>query len=81
MSIDIDENYVLLKGQGHGVKGQGQIHDLLKKSCNNSCNIGRILTKLGIRVDIDKNYLLVKGQGHRVKGQGQIFGFMKNCLC
>ena len=29
--VDIDKGYHLVKGQGHWVKGQGQIHDLLKK--------------------------------------------------
>ena len=29
--VDIDKGYHLVKGKGHRVKGQGQIHDLLKK--------------------------------------------------
>ena len=29
--VDIDKDYHMIKGQGHWVKGQGQIHDLLKK--------------------------------------------------
>ena len=29
--VDIDEGYKLVHGHGHWVKGQGQIHDLLKK--------------------------------------------------
>ena len=29
--VDIDKGYHLVKGQGHWVKVQGQIHDLLKK--------------------------------------------------
>ena len=29
--VDIDKGYHLVKGRGHWVKGQGQIHDLLKK--------------------------------------------------
>ena len=30
--VDIDKGYHLVKGQGHWVKVQGQIHDLLKKN-------------------------------------------------
>ena len=29
--VHIDKGYHMMKGQGHVVKGQGQIHDLLKK--------------------------------------------------
>ena len=28
--VDIDKGYHLVKGQGHWVKGQGQIHNFLK---------------------------------------------------
>ena len=31
MRVDIDENYLLIKGQGHRVKGQGQIFGFMKK--------------------------------------------------
>ena len=81
--VDIDEGYQLVQGQGHWVKGQGQIYGLLNFCCccNNSCTIGRTLTKLGMRVDIDENYLLIKGQGRWVKGQGQIHNCLKNYSC
>ena len=29
--IDIDETFKLTQGQGHGVKGQGQINSYVKK--------------------------------------------------
>ena len=32
MRVDIDESYTLVQGQGHWVKWQGQIHDLVKKN-------------------------------------------------
>ena len=38
----------------------------------NSRTIGRIETKLGVKVDIHVGYKLEQGQSHWVKGQGQI---------
>ena len=35
MRVDLNENYLLIKGQGHGVKGQGQIYDPQKKIVTN----------------------------------------------
>ena len=30
--VDIDSNYLVIKGQGRWVKGQGQIYNLMKSS-------------------------------------------------
>ena len=41
--------------------------------CNNSCTIGRTLTKLGMRVDIDKiSWLKVKVIGSKVKVKSMV---------
>ena len=44
----------------------------------NSWTIGRIKTKMDVRVDIDDGKNFLKGQGHKVKGQGQIGNFVEN---
>ena len=31
VKVDIDKGYNFVKRQGHGIKGQGKIHDLLSK--------------------------------------------------
>ena len=46
--------------QGHPITRQGQT----RLSVINEPTIGRIETKLGVRVDIDESYKLVQGQGH-----------------
>ena len=44
----------------------------------NSWTIGRIETKMDVRVDIDDGKNFLEGQGHKVKGQGQIGDFVEN---
>ena len=69
----------MTQGQGHGVKGQGQIGSYLK-----NCFVFKtrmddsILIKLIYIVDVDKKIQLTYGQGHEVKGQGQTCNYEKN---
>ena len=65
---------MLTQGQGHKVKGQGQIGNFVKKTClgymsgTNDCTL-----KMHIHmISIIEMLKLTKGQGHKVKGQGQI---------
>ena len=44
----------------------------------NSWSIGRIETKMGVRVNIDDGKNFLEGQGHWVKGQGQFGDFGEN---
>ena len=37
--LDIDETSELTQGQGHGVKGQGQIGNYVKKLPTHCCNL------------------------------------------
>ena len=53
----MDKSYKWYEGQGHRIKGQGQIYDFLEKKgfCYNVCTISRIDTKIAGRVNINKN--------------------------
>ena len=75
--VDIDATMKMTQGQGHKVKGQGQIYRYVKKN-----DIGYksrtndwFVVKLMHRVDIDATLKMTQGQGHKVKGQGLI------CYC
>ena len=77
--IDTIELLKLTQGQGHKVKGQGQIccyvkyWDLGYKLWTDEW----ILMILSHMVDINKTLKLTQGQGHKVKGQGQISNYVK----
>ena len=77
--VDINEMLKLTLGQGHKVKGQGQI-----------CNFGKIRVFGYIsstndytlmmhihRISIVEMLKLTEGQGQKVKGQGQTYKFVK----
>ena len=52
----IDKMFMLTKGQGHKVNGQGQIYDLVKKTCFDYISRTNewILIKIIHRVDINE---------------------------
>ena len=80
--ISIDKMLMLTQGQGHKVKGQGQICNFVKMclgyiSWTNDCTLMMHIHM----ISIDKMLKLYQGQGHKVKGQGQICSFLKKtCL-
>ena len=71
----------LTQGQGHKVKGQGQICDFVKTCFDYISRTNEwILIKITHRVDINEMLKLTQGQGNKVKGIGHICEFVKN-LC
>ena len=71
--VDIDERIKLTQGQGHKVKGQGNICSYVKLLFSyKSWTDDSILMILTYLIDIDETLKLTQGQGHKVKGQGHI---------
>ena len=77
--VDFDATLKVTKGQGHKVKGQGQIcryvknNDLGYKSQTNDW----IMVQLMHRVNNDATLKVTQDQGHKVKGQGQTCNYVK----
>ena len=73
-----------LQGQGHGVKGQGQINSYVKKM-NGGSDLDQLICMIDIdkkrksthMIEINEKIKLIYVQGHEVKGQGQIYSYAK----
>ena len=76
--ITLDKKLKWTLGQGHKVKGQGQIYNFVKKSFGYlSWTNDWILLTLGHMDNIYKMLNLTLGQGHKIKGQCQICNHVK----
>ena len=63
--VDINDGKIFLEGQGHWVKGQGQIWDLKKKCSAYKLNyVGCIGTKTKINVQYDNVNSWYQAQGY-----------------
>ena len=71
--IDIDKILKLTLGQGHKVKGQGNICSYVKLLFSyKSWTDDSILMILTYLIDIDETLNLTQSQGHKIKGQGHM---------
>ena len=71
--VDIDETFILTKGQGHEVKDQGHICNYVNLLFSYKSWAGdSFLIIPTYLIDIDETLKLTQGQGHKIKGQGHI---------
>ena len=69
---------MLTQGQGHKVKGQGQICNFVKKTCFDYISWTNVWILLTHMITIDEMLKLNQGQGYKVNGQGKICNFVNN---
>ena len=80
--ISIDKMLMLTQGQGHKVKGQGQICNFVKirvLAIYHQPMIAHWWCAIH-RISIVNMLKLTKGQGQKVKGQGQTYKFVKKLV-